>query len=74
MVLKLMTNGTAQTLERQNERTLIDRYMYLTGRHMYTVEGSQMWIPVVLTYDVAHVARVAFVDRYRYTIVYAAIP
>lgn len=34
MVLKLMTNGTAQTLERQNERTLIDRYMYLTGRHM----------------------------------------
>lgn len=24
MVLKLMTNGTVQTLERQNERTLID--------------------------------------------------
>lgn len=34
MVLTLMTNGTVQTLERQNERTLIDRYMYLTGRHM----------------------------------------
>lgn len=34
MVLTLMTNGTVQTLERQNGRTLIDRYMYLTGRHM----------------------------------------
>lgn len=44
MVLKLMTNGTAQTLERQNERTLIDRYMYLTGTLgtcRYTVEGSR---------------------------------
>lgn len=34
MVLTLMTNGTVQTLERQNGRTLIDRYMCLTGRHM----------------------------------------
>lgn len=35
-----------------------------------------MRILVVLTHDVAHVAHVSFVDtcRYRYTIIYAAIP
>lgn len=34
MVLTLMTSGTVQTIGRQNGRTWIDRYMYLTGRHM----------------------------------------
>lgn len=33
-----------------------------------------MRILVVLTYDVAHVARVAFVDRYRYTITLYMLP
>lgn len=38
MVLTLMTNGTVQTLGRQNGSTWIDRY--LTGTCRYTVDAT----------------------------------
>lgn len=64
--------NSADIREAEWENVWIDRY--LTGTCRYTVDATQMRILVVLTHDVAHVAHESFVDRYTYTVIYAAIP